>query len=124
MDECLETPKQVAARVGLSEWQIKTLIRNGQLEYIQIGRSKFIPNGAFGRMIASRKVEPWAGETKDRASIGTVTGTPGTSSGQSTAAAMSARLARQTVKKLKTSSRSGCSSADAAPAQVIRLRSS
>jgi hypothetical protein len=124
MDERLETPKQLADRVGISKRKIDTLIRNRQIEYIEIGCRKFIPNGAFGRMIASRKVEPWAGETKDRASIGTVTDAPGTSSGQSTAAAMSARLARQTAKKLKTSSRSGCSGADAELAQVIRLRSS
>jgi hypothetical protein len=42
-DERLETPKQLAARVGLSERQIRELIRTRQLEYVQRGCRGYVP---------------------------------------------------------------------------------
>ena len=42
-DERLETPKQLAARVGLSERQIRELIRTRQLEYVQRGCRGYAP---------------------------------------------------------------------------------
>jgi hypothetical protein len=124
VDEQLETPKQLAARVGLSERQVRHLIQTRQLEYVMIGCRVHIPVGAFARFLEARKVVPWQDETRGRDSVGLASVGASTSPGPNTAAAASARLARQTANKLKSSSRNGCNAEDAEPAQVIPLRSS
>ena len=43
--ECVETPKQLARRVGVSEYQIKKLIEAGQLEHVLIVKRVHIPHG-------------------------------------------------------------------------------
>src|SRR6516165_8286958 len=123
-EDRLETPKQLAARVNLSEGQVRNLIRTGQLEHVMIGCRVHIPSGAFARFLEAKKVTPCQDATKDRDFVGSRSASASTSLGPSGAAAASARLARQTAHKLKTSSRNGCTSGDAAPARVIPLRSS
>src|SRR6516165_4322883 len=124
MEDRLETPKQLAARVNLSEGQVRNLIKTGQLEHIMIGSRVHIPSGAFARFLEAKKVKPCQDAIKDRDSVGSPSASASTSRGPSGAAAASARLARQTANKLKASSRNGCTSEDAAPALVIPLRSS
>ena len=123
-DERLETPKQLALRIGISERKIRHLVQTKQLEHVMIGCRVHIPAGAFARFIASRKVKPCQDETKGQDCAGSRSATVFTSSGPNTAAAASARLARQTATKLKSSSRNGCSDEDAEQGQVIRLRPS
>ena len=41
--ESLETPKQLAARVGLSVGQVRHLIQSRQLEYVMIGSRALFP---------------------------------------------------------------------------------
>ena len=118
--ERLETPKQLATRVGLSERQVRHLIQTRQLEHVMIGCRIHIPVGAFTRFLEARSVLPCHDETKDRDCGGSTSGAVTTSSGPSEAAAASAALARQTANKLKSSSRSSSSSATAEPARVIR----
>jgi excisionase family DNA binding protein len=120
----LETPKQLAARVGLTERQIRHLVQTRQLEYVEIGKRILLPVTAFANFLEARKVRPWHAETKDRDSVGSPSARVSTSVGPSTVAAASAALARQTAHKLKSSSRNGSSSEAAAPAQVIPLKSS
>ncbi len=124
LDERLETPKQLAARVGLSERQVRHLIQTRQLEYVLIGSRPHVPVGAFSRFLEDKKVLPWRGETKDQGSVGSTSVTGSTLRGRTGAAAASARLARQTANKLKSSSRSGCSTGNDEQGQVIPLRSS
>jgi len=121
-EERLETPKQLAARVNLSEGQVRNLIRTGQLDHVMVGCRVLIPTGAFPRFL-ERNVRSCREETKDRDSVGSTSGNVFTSSGPTGAAAASARLARQTANKLKSSSRSGCSAEAAEAAPVILLRS-
>ncbi len=70
MNECLETPKQLAERVGLTERQIRHLIKTRQLEHVWIGCRVHVPTGAFARFLEARKVTPCQDETKDRVSVG------------------------------------------------------
>ena len=120
----LETPKQLAARVGLTERQVRHLITSGQIEYVEIGKRILLPVTAFANFLAAKKVKPCHAETKDHASAGSPSAMVSTSAGPNTAAAASAALARQTAHKLKSSSRNGSSSEAAATAQVIPLKSS
>ena len=124
LDDRLETPKQLAARVGISERQVRYLIQTHQLEHVMIGCRVHIPFGAFARFLDAKKVAPWHDETKDRDFVGSRSASASTSPGPNAAAAASARLARQTAQRLKSHSRNGCGAEDVEPAQVIPLRSS
>src|SRR5689334_22144082 len=97
-DERLETPKQLAARVGISERQVRHLVQTKQLEHVLIGCRVHIPGGAFSRFLKVKKVMPCQEETKARDSAGSTSAVAITSSGPSTAAAASAALARRTAK--------------------------
>jgi excisionase family DNA binding protein len=124
IEERLETPKQLAARVNLSERQVRHLIQTRQLEHVPIGKRVLIPVGAFARFLEAKKVTPCQDEIREPASVGSTSVNASISYGPKTAAAVSAALARQTANKLKSCSPNGFNSEAAAPAQVIRLRSS
>jgi excisionase family DNA binding protein len=123
MSDRLETPKQLAARVNISERQIRNLIRNGELEHVMIGCRVHIPADAWSQFIARKRSGNWQDETKVPGSGISQIAEPFISHGLSTAAAASAALARQTASKLKQNSASGCSSESDKMAQVIPLRS-
>ena len=117
--ERLETPKELAARVGVKERQIRHLIDTRQIEHVWIGCRVHIPAGAFTRFLEANKVKPCQDETKDPVSVGSQNASASTSPGPSTVAAASARLARQTASKLKSSSQNGSNSEGGGTAQVI-----
>jgi hypothetical protein len=89
-----------------------------------IGCRVHIPVGAFARFVEAKKVLPCHDATKDRGYVGSISARAFMSPGPSMAAAASAALARQTARKLKSSSRNGCNAEAAVPAQVIPLKSS
>jgi excisionase family DNA binding protein len=120
----LETPKQLAARIGISERQVRSLIQSRKLEHVMIGSRVHIPAGAFERFVEQNTVTPCQDETKARSCDGLQSVDAITSPGQSTVAAASARLARQTANELKRSSPTGCKQEDGESAQVIPLKSS
>ena len=124
MDEGLETPRQLAERVGLKERKIRQLINTRQIEHVWIGARAFIPMGAFARFIETKKVKPCQDETTEPAFVGSKSVIASTSRGANTVAAASARLARQTASKLKSLSRSSCMLEGGETAQVIPLKSS
>ena len=66
-EERLETPKEVAARVGITVRQVRYLIQTRQLEYVLIGCRPHVPVGAFSRFLERKKVPPCQDETRDRA---------------------------------------------------------
>jgi excisionase family DNA binding protein len=123
-EERLETPKQLAARVGISERQVRHLIETRQIEHVMIGCRVHIPIGAFTRFIEAKKVLPCPGETRVRDSVGLTSAAASTSCGPNEAAAASAALARQTASRLKSSSPSSYNSETGEPARVIPLKSS
>ena len=120
----LETPKQLAARVGLSERQIRSLIDAGKLEFVMIGCRIHIPDGAFERFIEENKVTPCLDGTRVQNSSGANLPEPTISSGTRMMAATGARLVRQTANRLKQSSRNGSKHEAANTAPVILLKSS
>jgi len=124
MDERLETPKQLAKRVGISERRIRHLVQTGKLDHVMIGCRVHIPDGAFKRFLASRMVSSCPDETTGLDCAGSQSANVSTSLGPNMAAAASAQLARRTANKLKSFSQNGCNEEDGEPAQVIPLRSS
>jgi len=104
MDECLETPTQLAARVGVPVRKIRHLISTRAIEHVWIGSRVHVPRGAFARFIETNKVNPCQEETKGRVYAGSTNAAASTSPGPSVVAAASARLARQTANKLKSCS--------------------
>jgi len=120
-DERLETPKQLAERIGVKERQIRHLIETRQIEHVWIGCRVHIPVGAFTRFLEAKKVKPCHDETRDPVFAGSRSADASTSTGPNVAAAASAQLARQTANRLKSSSRNGCNAEAAAAAQVIPL---
>lgn len=122
--ERLETPKQLAARVGITERQVRHLIASQQLDHVMIGCRVHIPLGAFARFLEASKVKAsWHGETKDQSCAGSTSAAAITSAGPSEAAAASAARARQTAKLLKSRSPNSCNNAIDEPGRVIPLRS-
>jgi len=123
--ERLETPKQLASRVGITERQVRHLIASQQLDHVMIGCRVHVPVGAFARFLEASKVKAsWHGETKVQNCAGSKSAAATTSSGPSEAAAASAALARQTANRLKSRSPNSYSNGTGEPARVIHLQSS
>ena len=122
-DERLETPKQLAQHVGLSQRQVRRLINDGLLDHVYVGSRIMIPTGAWARYLERSIIRSWPDGTKGRVSSGSASATAITSYGLRTDAAASARLARQIANKLKSSSKNGFGPESAEPAPVIRLKS-
>ena len=125
-DDRVDTPKQLADRVGVSEYLIKSLIRSGDLEHIQISSRIFIPTTAWPRYLEANTKggKQWRDETKDQGSVTWKIAEPTTSLGRNTVAAANARRVRQTAHRLKASSRNGSNSEAKQPALVIPLKRS
>ena len=66
MTDRVETPRQLAERVGIKERQIRNLIRSGELESIQIGSRVYVPADAWGLMIERKRTRTCPDETKER----------------------------------------------------------
>jgi excisionase family DNA binding protein len=123
-EERLETPKELAERVGVKERKIRHLIHTRQIEHIWIGSRVHIPVGAFARFVEANKVKPCQDETMGLVSVGSKSVSASTSLGPNVAAAASARLARQTANELKSYSPSSSRPEGDETGQVIPRRSS
>jgi hypothetical protein len=55
IEDRVETPKQLAERVGISEGKVRHLIRGDLLEHVWIGCRVYIPAGAWPRFIANQR---------------------------------------------------------------------
>lgn len=120
----LETPKQLAQRVGLTVGKVRSLIAGGQLEFVMIGSRIHVPTDAFPRFLENQRGIRCQEETKGPACDGSLSGGAFTSLGPNTAAAASARQALQIASKLKRPSENGSRPAGAEAGRVIRLSSS
>lgn len=105
MNCLLETPKQLATRVGLSVGAIHRLMNDGKLSFVQIGTRRRIPPGTWEVYIETNTVGPCRDAIKDQSSNFLLSAGASTSFGQNGAAAASAALVRQTAQRLKSSSR-------------------
>ena len=123
MNSLLETPKQVAVRVGLSIGAINRLMNDGKLSFVRIGTRIRIPPGAWEDYIATHTVKPWRDAITDQNSHILKGASPSIFFGQSEAAAASAALARQTANRLKLLSRNSSSATLKNSAHVSRQKS-
>jgi len=121
MADRVETPKQLAERVGLKERAIRRLINAGELDSVRIGARDFIPVDAWGVFIGRKRREKKAcqDETKAQSCDGLQIPEPIMSH---TVAAASAALARQTAKQLKSTSPTGSKAEASEPVHVIRVK--
>jgi excisionase family DNA binding protein len=124
MTDRVETPKQLAARVNVSERQIRNLIRNGELDHVMIGCRIYIPADAWPLCIERKRKSKWRDETKGPSFDILKIVEPTTSPGHLAGAAASAQLARQTAKKLRSPSPNGCTVEASESVLVIPLRCS
>ena len=122
MTDRVETPKQLAKRVGVSEHQIRNLIRTGDLESVPIGGRIFIPGDAWSLFIERKRTCKCHDEIKEPSLDTLKIAEPSISPGPSTVAAASSRRAQHAARTLKTSLRNGCKSESEQSAQVIRAQ--
>lgn len=57
-DEILESPREVANRLGWPLARIRKLIRTKQVRHVKVGGLYFVPSGAIDEFLAQRTVEP------------------------------------------------------------------
>ena len=96
MSNILETPKQIATRVGISIGAINRLMNDRKLSFVRIGTRRVIPPGAWEDYIEAHTVKSWRDAIKDQNSNIFKGANPSTFFGQNEAAAASAALAQQT----------------------------
>lgn len=123
----LATPRQAAEVMGPTEAQVRGLIRVGKLAHVMVGTRVMIPRDEIGKFILANTQHGGAScrdETMDRACSGTAIASPGTSPGQSEAAAGSARRALAIADRLKSPSPNSSTPPTEEPGRVIPLRSS
>ncbi|HMQ40249.1 MAG TPA: helix-turn-helix domain-containing protein [Paracoccus sp. (in: a-proteobacteria)] len=58
MQNNLETPKELAQRLGWPERRVRSLITAKQLRHVKIGGMYFVPQGAFDEFLNANMVEP------------------------------------------------------------------
>lgn len=58
MQNNLETPKELAQRLGWPERRVRSLISTKQLRHLKIGGMYFVPEGAFDEFLSANMVEP------------------------------------------------------------------
>ena len=123
-DDSVETPRQLAARVGISVGQVRRIIAAGQLEHLKIGSRIHIPKNAFRRFLENERATRCQEEIKVRTSYGSPSAAVTISPGQNMAAAASAQQALRIASKLKQPSENGCKPEDDPEGRVIPLKSS
>jgi excisionase family DNA binding protein len=120
--KALETPKELATRIGWPLARVYRLINERRIEYVRVGSRKHIPAGAFERFIVDNKEEPCQEETLAPGSSGLKNVAASTSYGPKVDAAASARLAQQIAQSLKSRSRNFCGVGEAKGPQSLRKR--
>lgn len=58
MHNNLETPKELAKRLGWPERRVRSLISTRQLRHVKVGGMYFVPEGAFTEFLCANMVEP------------------------------------------------------------------
>ncbi len=122
MNSLLETPKQLALRVGLTVGAIHRLMNDGKLSFVQIGTRRRIPPGTWEGYIETNTVRPCRDAIKDQSSNFLLSAGAFTSFGQNGAAAASAALVRQTAQRLKSSSRNSSNATRKNSVHVIQQK--
>lgn len=59
-EQTLESPREVAQRVGWPLARVRKLIRQRAIRHLKIGGLYFVPEGAVEEYLAARTIEPEA----------------------------------------------------------------
>lgn len=109
--------------MGLTESQVRRLIRGGRLAHVAIGSRPMVPRQAMEQFVADNTVTPCLDEIQDRAFDTAVVEGPSTFVGPSAASTASAARALRIAETLKAPSRTSSAAADNPDGRVIPLRS-
>jgi excisionase family DNA binding protein len=118
----LATPKQAAEILGLSDGQIRDLLRHYRIPYVRVGSRKLIPRDAIQSFVNDNTVPSCRVETQAHAFAFSTNVNAGTSSGPSTAAAGSAQRALAIADRLNSHSPNSSTPTIAERARVIPLK--
>jgi excisionase family DNA binding protein len=117
------TPKQVATVLGLSHWQVRTLVRNGRLRHVLVGARRLIPRNDIEQFISENTVRERHAAIPGIVLGSSTNGGATTSSGQKAVAAASEARARAISHRLKSPSANSSERTAAQPGRVIPLKS-
>lgn len=120
----LATPRQAAHLLGLTDGQIRALIRDGRIAHIMIGKRVMVDKNDIKRFIRENKVQPCRDAIPALDCDSSKSGEFGMLLGQKKVAAASAALALQIAETLKSSSQTSFGHGSGPKARVIRLKSS
>jgi excisionase family DNA binding protein len=116
------TPKQVAEVLGLSHWQVRTLVRTGRLRHVLVGARRLIPRNDIEQFVAENTVRECHAAIPDIVSGSSTNGSATMSSGQKAVAAASEARARAISHRLKSPSANSFERTAAQPVRVIPLK--
>ncbi|RAI35750.1 hypothetical protein CH340_05090 [Rhodoplanes serenus] len=120
----LATPKHAAKLLGVTDSQMRGLIRSKRIAHVLVGSRVMLPRDAIMQFIVDNTVQPCRDETRALVSASSTSAAVTTSSGQRAVAAGSAARALQIASKLKSPSPSSSTFGAATPGRVTPLRSS
>jgi excisionase family DNA binding protein len=120
----LASVDQAAKVMGLTQPQVRALIRTRRLGHVMVGRRAFVPKSAIPRFIANNTVQPCHDAIPDPVSASSKSADAFTSAGPKLAAAGSAARARQIANKLKLPLPNSSEPERAPTDRVIPLKSS
>lgn len=118
----LASPKHAAKLLGLTDAQIRTLMRERRIAYVCVGRRRMVPREALQQFILDNTVRPCRDTIPAPTSVSTTNAAAITSPRPSAAARGSAARALQIANKLKSHLPSSSTSGPAALAPVIPLK--
>src|SRR5262249_35597168 len=110
---------QFGQAIGLTDGQVRAIIRARRIPYVEIGRRLFIPKAAIPRFIEENTVQPCRDEIQGHVCVSSKNEVAFTSAGPKLAAAGSAARVRQIADKLKSSLPSSSASERGPKARVI-----
>jgi excisionase family DNA binding protein len=120
----LASPKVAAEVMGLTEQQVRSLVRDKKIAYVHVGKRAMIPRNAIEEFIIRNTVAPCLDEIQEHAFASSKSEDAITLSGLNAAAAGSAARALRIASALKSRSPNSSTSAPETADRVIPLRSS
>lgn len=115
--------KAAAEVIGLTEQQVRSLIRDRKIAYVRVGKRALVRRDAIEEFVTRNTVTACRDETPGSASASLKREDASTSSGLRAVAAGSAARALQIASELKSRSPNSSTSAPKTPGRVIPLPS-
>lgn len=119
----LASVKETAKVLGLTDGQVRGLLREGRIAFVRVGARLLVPRDAIQQFIIDFTVSPCRDETVVLACTSSKNATATTLDGQSAVAAGSAARAQQIAEKLKSRFQNSFASEPEQMGRVIPLKS-